>query len=45
MLICRMQNGGALVVAKNGSLLLEYIQVDPSDHVEADHVLSALKIN
>ena len=39
-----MQNGGALVVAKNGRLLLEYLQVDASDHVEASDVLKALKI-
>lgn len=40
-----MQNGGALVVAKKGSLLFEYTQEDASDHVEASDVLKALKIN
>lgn len=39
-----MQNGGALVVAKNGKLLFEYRQEDPADHVAENDVLQALGI-
>ncbi len=38
------QNGGALVIDKNGKLLLEYRQEDAADHVDASDVLKALKI-
>lgn len=38
------QNGGALVVDKNGKLLLEYKQEDAAEHVSADAILAALKI-
>ena len=38
------QNGGALVIDKNGKLLLEYKQEDAADHVSAEDVLKALNI-
>ncbi len=38
------QNGGALVIDKNGKLLFEYKQDDAADHVSADDVLKALNI-
>lgn len=38
------QNGGALVIDRNGNQLLEFRQEDPADHVSAEDVLKALKI-
>lgn len=38
------QNGGALVIDKNGKLLLEYRQDDAADHVCAKDVLKSLNI-
>ena len=38
------QYGGALVIDKNGKLLLEYKQEDAADHVSAEDVLKALNI-
>ena len=40
----RFQNGGALVIDKNGKLLYEYKQEDAADHVNIEDVLKALKI-
>jgi len=40
-----MQNGGTLVIGRKGRLLFEYLQVDPSDHIEANDVLKSLEIN
>lgn len=37
-----MQNGGTLVVAKGGKLLLGFKQENPADHVESSDVLKAL---
>ena len=39
------QNGGALIVDKNGKQLYEYIQEDASEHISADEILKALNIN
>ena len=39
------QQGGALVIDKNGSVLNEFIQLDPSDHIAESDILKALKIN
>jgi hypothetical protein len=39
------QNGGALVVDRNGKLLLEYRQEDASEHVSDADVLKALGLN
>lgn len=39
------QNGGALVVDKNGKLLLEYRQEDAAEMVTDVDILKALKIN
>ena len=38
------QNGGAVVIAKGGNVLLEYVQEDPADHVSEEEVLKALHI-
>ncbi len=38
------QNGGALIVAKNGKQLYEYIQDDASEQISADEILKALDI-
>lgn len=39
------QNGGALIVDKNGKTLLEYKQEDASQMINADEILKALNIN
>jgi prostamide/prostaglandin F2alpha synthase len=39
------QNGGALVVDKNGKQLYEYRQEDAAEHISADEILQALKIS
>lgn len=39
------QNGGALVIDKNGKVLLEYRQEDAADHVDEKDVLKALGLN
>jgi prostamide/prostaglandin F2alpha synthase len=38
------QNGGALVVDKNGKQLYEYIQKDASEHISAEEIFTALNI-
>ncbi|CAF0714769.1 unnamed protein product [Brachionus calyciflorus] len=38
------QNGGALIVDKNGKLLLEYRQEDAAEMIKAEDILKALKI-
>jgi len=40
-----MQNGGTIVVAAGGKLLLMYMQESPADHVDPDDVLKALGIS
>lgn len=39
------QNGGTLVIDKGGSILYEFTQENPADHVSDEDVLKALKIN
>jgi prostamide/prostaglandin F2alpha synthase len=39
------QNGGAIVVDKNGRQLYEYRQEDAAEHISAEEILRALKIN
>lgn len=38
------QNGGTLIVDKNGKQLYEYRQEDASEHISAEEILKALKI-
>ena len=38
------QNGGALIVDKNGKQLFEYIQQDAAEHINAEDIFKALKI-
>ena len=38
------QNGGALIVDKNGKQLYEYIQEDAADHISAEEIFKALNI-
>lgn len=38
------QNGGTIVVDKEGKVLYEYKQIDPSDHVDPEDILKALNI-
>ena len=38
------QNGGALIVAKNGKQLYEYKQNDASEQISVDEILKALDI-
>ena len=38
------QNGGALIVGKNGKQLYEYIQEDAADHISAEEIFKALNI-
>ena len=38
------QNGGALIVDKDGKLLLEYRQEDAADHISAEQILKALDL-
>jgi len=39
------QNGGALVIGKDGQVLYEYRQEDASEQISADKIFEALKIN
>ncbi|XP_067658998.1 prostamide/prostaglandin F synthase-like [Haliotis asinina] len=39
-----MQNGGTLVVAKGGKVLLNFKQENPADHVDPNEVLKVLGI-
>ncbi len=38
------QNGGSLVVDKNGKMLYEYRQEDAAEHISAEEIFKALKI-
>lgn len=38
------QNGGALIVDKNGNQLYEFIQDDPTEYITGEEILRALKI-
>jgi len=38
------QNGGALIVDKNGKVLYEYRQEDAADHISKEEILKALNI-
>lgn len=38
------QNGGTIIVDKDGKVLFEYKQVEPSDHVDPNEILKALGI-
>jgi prostamide/prostaglandin F2alpha synthase len=38
------QNGGALIVDKNGKQLFEYVQEDASEHISVEEILKALNI-
>ena len=38
------QNGGALVVAKKGKQLYQYVQEDASEHISVEEILKALNI-
>jgi len=38
------QNGGALVIDKNGKQLYEYRQEDAAEHISADEILKALNL-
>jgi len=40
-----MQNGGTIIVAAGGKVLLTYKQESPADHVALDDVLKALAIS
>jgi len=39
-----LQNGGTLVVARGGKVLLKFVQENPADHVEISEVVKALGI-
>jgi prostamide/prostaglandin F2alpha synthase len=39
------QNGGTLIVDKNGKQLYEYRQEDAAEHISVDEILKALKID
>lgn len=39
------QNGGALIIAKGGKQLFEYIQEDASIQITEEQILKALKLN
>ena len=38
------QNGGALIVDKNGKQIYEYIQDDASEQISANEILKALNL-
>ena len=38
------QNGGTLIIDKNGKLLYEYRQEDAAEHISEQEILKALKI-
>ena len=38
------QNGGALIIDKNGKQLYEYVQEDAAEHISAEEIYKALNI-